>query len=149
MYFKDRDSHNVKGHYKTSKGGSLFSALARSSLIYLILGFIFLLGIILIIVGLKGRMGNNIADNNVTYTIKLLGDQEETIYVGSKYEDPGYWAKDSNGKNATKLIDITSNLNESRTGTYEIIYAIGDTQVTRKVNVINNNATNVLIFIKL
>ncbi len=145
MYFKDKDENNVDGDYKTSKDESLLSVILKSNLIYFLLGLIFFIGIILIIVGIKGRRVVTISEKNLTYRIQLLGEEKITMYVGDKYEEPGYWAKDSNGRNATKLIDITNNINSQQIGEYEVIYSIGETKSTRYVSVIRKPETNTKI----
>ena len=71
--------------------------------------------------------------NNVSYTIELIGDEEITINVGDKYNELGAKAKDSNGNDASSKISIDSNVDTSTKGEYMVIYSIGKSMVIRTV----------------
>ena len=57
---------------------------------YLIFGIIFIIGIIVLIIGIYARNNNDIVDNYTLYYIKLFGDNKITIYQGEEYIEPGY-----------------------------------------------------------
>lgn len=59
-------------------------------------------------------------------TITLRGDKTITIYIGSNYNDPGYSAKDSLGKDITSKVKVTSNINTSIAGVYYVTYSVTD-----------------------
>ena len=59
-------------------------------------------------------------------TITLKGDKTITIYIGSNYNDPGYSAKDSLGKDITSKVKVTSNINTSIAGVYYVTYSVTD-----------------------
>lgn len=73
-------------------------------------------------------------------TITLKGDKTITIYIGSNYNDPGYSAKDSLGKDITSKVKVTSNINTSIAGVYYVSYSVTDdygnsSNATRKITV--------------
>ena len=64
--------------------------------------------------------------DNIFPEIKLKGKSSVTIYVGDKYNEPGYTATDNYDGDLTKKVVITNNVNNKKVGTYEIIYSIVD-----------------------
>lgn len=58
--------------------------------------------------------------------ITLYGSKTITIYVGERYDDPGYSATDSLGGNITSSVKITGNVNTSVAGTYYLTYSVTD-----------------------
>ena len=66
--------------------------------------------------------------------ISLNGDQEMTISLNGVYEEPGATAK-IKGKDYSKKIKITSDLDPSKPGTYTVKYSVENYTAKRKVKV--------------
>ncbi len=80
-----------------------------------------------------------ITDNDAP-SIKLSGEEEISLYTGSKYKEPGYLASDAYDGDITEKVVVTNNVNLGKAGTYEIIYEVTDssgnkTSAKRIVNV--------------
>ena len=71
--------------------------------------------------------------NNVTYSIELVGDEEITLNVGDKYNELGAKAKDSNGNDVSNKINVEGSVDTSKKGEYMVIYSIGKSMVIRTV----------------
>ena len=76
-------------------------------------------------------------------TIKLNGSSTQTISQGQAYSDKGYYASDCYQKDITSKVQISGNVNVTKTGTYYLTYSVTDdygnrVSVTRKVIVKNN-----------
>ena len=77
--------------------------------------------------------------------ITLQGD-EVTIYQNDTYNEPGYTATDNYDKDLTSKVKTTNNIDNKKTGTYEVTYSVEDSsknkaEVKRKVNVIEKPKT--------
>lgn len=59
-------------------------------------------------------------------SIKLDGENELSIYVGSKYSDPGFKASDAYDGDLTDKVIVNNKVEENKIGTYEIIYEVSD-----------------------
>ncbi len=59
--------------------------------------------------------------------IRLKGDAEQTITVGTFYEDPGFQASDSVDGDLTHLVTTEGEVNWLAPGTYPIVYSVSDT----------------------
>lgn len=73
--------------------------------------------------------------------INLKGKDTVYIYVGSNYKESGYDAYDNCDEDITNNVKVSSNLNNKKTGTYEINYSVEDSSgnsysISRKVKVI-------------
>lgn len=104
---------------------------ADSNKILLIMG-----GLIIGIVLISLLFGMN---SGGFYTLELKGDNSVVIYKGSNYNDPGAIAYDEDNNDLSSSIQVNSNLDTNRIGTYEITYILGDVNVTRKVKVVDRN----------
>lgn len=58
--------------------------------------------------------------------IKLKGYETEYVLVGEKYIEPGYEVTDNCDTNLTKNVQIESNLDTTKAGTYNIKYTVSD-----------------------
>ncbi len=58
--------------------------------------------------------------------LTLLGDQNITLTLGDKFQDPGAVAEDQEDGNLTDQITVTSDLNLSKIGEYTIQYSVID-----------------------
>ena len=58
--------------------------------------------------------------------IELDGDEEISIYMGSKYKEPGFKASDAYDGDLTDKVVINNNVDIKKIGTYEIVYEVTD-----------------------
>lgn len=76
--------------------------------------------------------------------ITLVGE-DKSIYIGNKYEEPGYNAIDNCDGNITDKVIIDGNVDTNKAGIYEITYSVTDssgnkTEKIRKVTVYDKNS---------
>ena len=64
--------------------------------------------------------------NNIPPVITLLGPTEVKINVGESFVEMGYKAEDSNGRNITNRVMVSSTINASQAGLYTITYDVTD-----------------------
>lgn len=84
----------------------------------------------------------NVKDD-VAPEITLSGGKVYLV-VGKKYSEPGYKASDSCDGDLTSKVTVKNNVNNQKTGTYEVVYSVKDSSgnlksVVRKVQVIKKN----------
>ena len=58
--------------------------------------------------------------------IELKGNSSVSLYQGEKYEEAGYEASDNYDGDLTDKVEIDSNVNTDKVGSYEIIYKVKD-----------------------
>lgn len=63
--------------------------------------------------------------DNINPEIKLKGGNV-SLYVGEKYNEPGYTASDNYDGDITKNVVISNNIDASKEGKYEVIYYVSD-----------------------
>ena len=80
--------------------------------------------------------------------IVLAGEQTITIYQNSEYIEPGYKAYNYKDEDITNTVSLTSNIDTSKIGTYEINYTIGDITKTRIISVIEKPKEYTYIYLK-
>lgn len=78
-------------------------------------------------------------------TITLNGNSEVTIYTGNDYVDPGYEAKDNVDGDITENVQVTGDVDKTKTGEYVVTYIVSDSSSnvatqTRKVKVVDKPA---------
>ena len=126
MYFKEKEDTNIDKEFETNKkSGFDFKKIPSK---YFIIGGIIIVVIILIvvIVGLfTGRKQG----------IYLIGDEKIIITRNSDYIEPGYKAYNKKKKDVTNQVQVTSNLDTSKVGEYEILYSVNGMNVVRYVTV--------------
>ena len=103
---------------------------------YLIFGMIFIIGIIVLIIGVNSRKNIDIVDNYTLYYIELFGDNKITIYQGEEYIELGYRGYDDSNNDLTDKVEVTNNINTDTVGTYKVIYSLKDIVKERTVEVI-------------
>ena len=85
-----------------------------------------------------------VVEAKVDISFALLGNSEIEMYVGDKYNEPGYTAKDQNGVDYSNYVTKESTVNTGEVGVYTIkyhlIYQNVNKTLTRKVKVINKPA---------
>lgn len=59
-------------------------------------------------------------------SIKLEGEESVTMYVDSKYQEPGFKASDTYDGDLTDKVIVNNKTIENKIGTYEIIYEVTD-----------------------
>lgn len=65
--------------------------------------------------------------NDVTAPeLRLNGDAEITLAVGTEFEDPGYAATDDYDGDITSKVVISGNVDSTKAGKYELIYTVQD-----------------------
>lgn len=106
---------------------------------------IMLIVIICVALGIYIFTGNfNGASPNsseVTIDLRLFGKDEITLELGEKYEEPGYYAVNSNGIILTKSVQVINNLDINKVGTYTIFYKI-DNIVKKRVVIVQKTETS-------
>lgn len=75
--------------------------------------------------------------------INLVGE-DKSIYIGSKYEEPGYNAMDNCDGDITDKVIVEGNVDTNKVGIYEVKYSVTDssgnkTEKIRKVTVYDKN----------
>ena len=72
----------------------------------------------------KTRTVKVIAKPDIATIIHLNGSKTMTLGIGEKYTEPGYNAIDAIDGDITSKIEINSNVDTSKAGTYRIIYSV-------------------------
>ncbi len=70
------------------------------------------------------RTINVIAKSSITTVLYLEGDKTIRLNVGETYVEPGYSAIDNKDGDLTDQVNVSSNLNNTKKGTYRIIYSV-------------------------
>ena len=70
--------------------------------------------------------GADLPDPDAAPVITLNGFEYETIYLGCEYIESGYSAVDSMGKDITRLVKVTDNINIEQEGVYYVDYEVTD-----------------------
>lgn len=104
-------------------------------------------------------MVTDISGNNTTVVRKIIyedkekpvitlkGNKNTSVYLGNKYNEPGYEATDNCDGNITNKVKVTSNVNTNVKGKYSIKYEVSDSNgnnysISRNVNVYDFNVNN-------
>ena len=140
MYFKDekRDT-NLDDEFENNNLSKILNLISTYKL-YIFIG----IAIILIII-----MYFLFANKEVTNYLVINGEQNITLYQGSDYIEPGYIAYNSKKADLTNNVTITSTLDTSKIGEYEITYTIGDLTETRKITIVEKPKEYTYIYLKL
>ena len=134
MYFKEKEDTNIDKEFKKDKkrGFELdFSNIEPKKILFIVGGVILL--IIIIIIALSALGGSS------KYTLELFGNQTVVINVGDVYIEPGYIALDNKQNDVSDKVKITSNLDRTKAGEYEISYEIDGSSKVRYIKVIEGN----------
>ena len=71
-----------------------------------------------------------LVDNSKDVTapeLRLNGDAEITMAVGTEFVDPGYTATDDYDGDVTSKVVVSGTVNNAKAGTYELTYTVSDT----------------------
>ena len=94
----------------------------------------------------KDKNDTTVSKENDELVLTLNGSQNISILKGSEYKEKGAKAVDNKGKDISKKIKITGNVNTNIAGTYKVTYSIIDSknsslELTRLVTVSDMSAT--------
>lgn len=86
------------------------------------------------------------AKDNIKPDILIVGEKQITIYVGDKYNEPGFTATDNIDGDITANVEVIGNVDVNSIGTYTLTYLIKDSSgnensASRVVNVVKKNIT--------
>lgn len=130
MYFNEKEETNIDHQFKKERN---FSLKSIKPIYWIIAGGILLITIIAIVVIIFLNRGNK-------YNIELIGDERIVVTIGSTYIEPGYNAYDKKNNDVSSLVKITSNVDTSKIGEYEVVYTIDGVTKVRYV-VVNEGST--------
>ena len=89
------------------------------------------------------RTINVVSKERIRITFNLIGSSEITLVVGSKYNEPGFNATGTDGKDYKKNVTVSGSVNSNKVGKYTIKYRLKigsiDKTLTRIVNVVNKD----------
>lgn len=130
MYFKEKEDTNIDKEFETNKKSG-FSLKNIQPKYYIIIGTtLILIAIIIIVISLLMGRKN---------TIELIGEEKIIITKNSDYIEPGYKAYDKKRNDITSHVQITSNLDTSKVGEYEILYSVNGMSVVRYITVMEGD----------
>ena len=78
----------------------------------------------------------------------ILQGGDINVYKNSKYIDLGFVAADSKGNDISSKVNVENNVNTKEIGEYTVTYTLGDSVLTRKVNVVNKTNISSIIVLK-
>lgn len=130
MYFNEKEETNIDHQFEKEKKISLKNI---KPIYWIIAGVILLITIITIVVVIILNRGDK-------YTIELVGDERVIVTIGSTYIEPGYNAYDRENNDVSSEVKITSNVDTSKIGEYEVVYTIDGITKVRYV-VVNEGST--------
>ena len=125
MYFNEKEETNIDHQFENE---NKFSLKNIKPIYWIIAGIVLLVAIIAIIVVVILNSGDK-------YTIELLGGEKITLTIGSQYNELGYKAYDRKNNDVSSLVEITSNVDTSKIGEYEVLYTIDGITKVRYVTV--------------
>ena len=140
MYFKDekRDT-NIDDEFENNNLISKILNLISTYKLYLFIGIAIILIIIMYFIFINREVTNYLVIN---------GEQNITLYQGADYIEPGYLAYNSKKDDLTNDVTITSTLDTSKIGEYEITYTIGNISETRKITIVEKPKEYTYIYLK-
>lgn len=135
MYFKEKEDTNIDKEFSGNKQVNLdFNNL--KPILFIVSGLVFLVILAIILI--------NVFNKSAKYTLTIVGEGKITINFGSDYIEPGYSAYDKKGNEVTKNVKITSNIDTTKEGNYEILYSIGNISKVRYVVVKKTNDQTII-----
>lgn len=92
-----------------------------------------------------------IIEDDAAPEIKLVGNKEIYLPLNTTYEEAGYKATDNCLGDITDKVEVTNNIDNTKTGTYTVTYKVSDnkneTVVKRTVYVVSNSDTKGVIYL--
>ena len=87
------------------------------------------------------RIVNVKSKEKIGITFNLIGNSEITLLVDTKYNEPGFNATGTDGKDYKSSVTVSGSVNTSKVGKYTITYRLKvgsiDKTLTRTINVVN------------
>lgn len=133
MYFNEKENTNIDDQFKKSKT----KLNINPKVLGFIIGGIVLVGLIILIIVL-------IVNNINKAKIELFGDTDITILLNSEYIEPGYKAVDKNNNDITDLVVVTSSVDTSEIGEYEVLYSVNGKNKVRYVKVVDGDNDTIM-----
>ena len=127
MYFKDKSNTNIDSEFNNKK-----IDIKKFKIPLIILGII-----VILVIGIIVLVNTGVFKKETNYFLTLEGEELITIYKGNEYVEPGYLGKDNLGNDLTDEVVVSSNIDTSITGDYEIIYTLNDKILTRYISVVD------------
>lgn len=91
--------------------------------------------------GTLTRTVNVVSKDRIGINFYLIGNSEITLLVGTKYNEPGFNAKGTDGKDYKNNVIVGGTVNTNKVGKYTITYQLKvgsiDKTLTRTINVVN------------
>lgn len=129
-----KNNEEYVNHYEEDKENSIIINLFnkyKTTIIALIVLIIIIVAILLIA---NVKNDNKVVENYLT----LNGNETVTVYKGTSYDEPGYEAYNSKNEDLSSQVEVDSNLNIDKIGTYEITYTLYEIILTRIIEVVAN-----------
>lgn len=123
MYFKEKDDTNIDDEFDTGINWKPILLIGGGVLIVVLVIFAIIFFL---------TRGDK-------YTIKLSGEEKIILTKDSDYIEPGYSAYDRKKNDVTNQVSITSNVDTSKIGEYEILYSIDEVNKVRYVSIIEGD----------
>lgn len=140
MYFKDeKKDTNIDDEFENNNLLSKILRFISSYKLYFFIGIAIILIIIMYFI---------FANREVTNYLVINGEQNITLYQGADYIEPGYLAYNSKKDDLTNDVTITSTLDTSKIGEYEITYTLGNITETRKITIVEKPKEYTYIYLK-
>lgn len=133
MCFKNKSDTNIDSEFDKKNFD-----IKKYKIPLIIFGIVIILAIIIFLINFGAF--NKVVNEEVNYFLSLDGKQIITVYQGSEYVEPGYLGRDSLGNNLTDEVVVSSNVDTSVVGYYEVVYKLYDKKLIRYVAVVNKPA---------
>ncbi len=120
---------------------NIIEFLYQKRKLVIIVAIVLILSIILIVVFNKSSKKPQevpVTPSVVSEKIVLFGDLTVNLNLGEEYNEPGFYAVNSNNIILTKNVLVTNNINKDKAGTYQVTYKLGNILKTRQVVVKDN-----------
>ena len=127
VYFKEKDNTNIDSEFNNNKFD-----INKYKVSLIVFGII-----IILVIGIIVLINTGLFKKETNYFLTLEGEELITIYKGNEYVDPGYIGRDSLGNDLTEEVVVSSNINTSIVGDYEVVYTLNDKILTRYISVID------------
>lgn len=128
MYFKEKEDTNIDKEFSNKKSFD-FKNIDKKKLLFIGGGILLFIIILIVVIVIISNSGSD-------YTVELKGQEEVFINLGDDYIEPGYIALDKDGNDVTDLVEITSNVDYNKAGTYEIMYSIDGISAVRYITIL-------------
>lgn len=136
MYFKEKEDTNIDKEFEKKQKFSLKN-LFKKPMIFILGGVLLLIILIIIVSFIMGNSNKN--------RLELFGDERILIRLGDDYIEPGYKAYDKDNNDRTHDVVITSTVDTTKVGEYEILYSFGGINKVRYVEVVEQEQETFIV----